>query len=327
MKDLNQDIITFSTTQFAFIKQKLEGYLLVIIGNNLLKKEVEIELKNFDENRGFIKGRDISAIGIIKKENLPDFQKELKFIQQKIDFSKSFYSVLIQYKSSLLFEEEKTLPSEEAFLISAKAFIQFYENDISTGLCYDFMLKALNKETGIEQVLVHQMGHPNPTIAKTLEQKASAEVIMPHLGDLNDLESALWHLNNQNVIPNRVSVCFDEPITDNHFELTDNHNANHFFANFPSQVGPYVSRDILARGSEAEVIVFHDSDDISTLDRVAILTDTLNNQDWDAVGSHELRISKVEKIIQAVRFPVDTCLLYTSPSPRDRTRSRMPSSA
>ena len=24
---------------------------------------------------------------------------------------------------------------------------------------------------------------------------------------------------------------------------------------------------------------------------------------------------------------VDTCLLYTSPSPRDRTRSRMPSSA
>ena len=27
------------------------------------------------------------------------------------------------------------------------------------------------------------------------------------------------------------------------------------------------------------------------------------------------------------RVPVGTCLLYTSPSPRDRTRSRMPSSA
>ena len=26
-------------------------------------------------------------------------------------------------------------------------------------------------------------------------------------------------------------------------------------------------------------------------------------------------------------FPFDGCLLYTSPSPRDRTRSRMPSSA
>ena len=27
------------------------------------------------------------------------------------------------------------------------------------------------------------------------------------------------------------------------------------------------------------------------------------------------------------RHPPNTCLLYTSPSPRDRTRSRMPSSA
>ena len=30
---------------------------------------------------------------------------------------------------------------------------------------------------------------------------------------------------------------------------------------------------------------------------------------------------------QPARDPVDICLLYTSPSPRDRTRSRMPSSA
>ena len=28
-----------------------------------------------------------------------------------------------------------------------------------------------------------------------------------------------------------------------------------------------------------------------------------------------------------VLYPMGTCLLYTSPSPRDRTRSRMPSSA
>ena len=42
------------------------------------------------------------------------------------------------------------------------------------------------------------------------------------------------------------------------------------------------------------------------------------------------------EILESRNFPVDTlfplassrsCLLYTSPSPRDRTRSRMPSSA
>ena len=32
-------------------------------------------------------------------------------------------------------------------------------------------------------------------------------------------------------------------------------------------------------------------------------------------------------IVVAVLAPVIACLLYTSPSPRDRTRSRMPSSA
>ena len=31
--------------------------------------------------------------------------------------------------------------------------------------------------------------------------------------------------------------------------------------------------------------------------------------------------------LQLMRAEVDTCLLYTSPSPRDRTRYRMPSSA
>ena len=35
----------------------------------------------------------------------------------------------------------------------------------------------------------------------------------------------------------------------------------------------------------------------------------------------------VQLIPLAIALKVDTCLLYTSPSPRDRTRSRMPSSA
>ena len=34
-----------------------------------------------------------------------------------------------------------------------------------------------------------------------------------------------------------------------------------------------------------------------------------------------------ENRMQALRWVIEACLLYTSPSPRDRTRSRMPSSA
>ena len=35
---------------------------------------------------------------------------------------------------------------------------------------------------------------------------------------------------------------------------------------------------------------------------------------------------KLQDVVMPER-DIDTCLLYTSPSPRDRTRSRMPSSA
>ena len=35
----------------------------------------------------------------------------------------------------------------------------------------------------------------------------------------------------------------------------------------------------------------------------------------------------VKEIADALELNKSTCLLYTSPSPRDRTRSRMPSSA
>ena len=33
------------------------------------------------------------------------------------------------------------------------------------------------------------------------------------------------------------------------------------------------------------------------------------------------------ELYRGAEYTIDTCLLYTSPSPRDRTRSRMPSSA
>ena len=55
-----------------------------------------------------------------------------------------------------------------------------------------------------------------------------------------------------------------------------------------------------------------------------------------SAGIEGLTISEVKgygrqkghtEMYRGAEYSVDTCLLYTSPSPRDRTRSRMPSSA
>ena len=58
-----------------------------------------------------------------------------------------------------------------------------------------------------------------------------------------------------------------------------------------------------------------------------------NNQD-SILDSSKLLLSEIfeqnsitEDDIESAIFTVTNCLLYTSPSPRDRTRSRMPSSA
>ena len=41
----------------------------------------------------------------------------------------------------------------------------------------------------------------------------------------------------------------------------------------------------------------------------------------------DIMLNKVNAMIGEVKTPPNTCLLYTSPSPRDRQKSRMPSSA
>ena len=49
----------------------------------------------------------------------------------------------------------------------------------------------------------------------------------------------------------------------------------------------------------------------------------------EALGLHEAASDDedLEAVAASLSSSVDACLLYTSPSPRDRTRSRMPSSA
>ena len=50
---------------------------------------------------------------------------------------------------------------------------------------------------------------------------------------------------------------------------------------------------------------------------------TLNPADISDFPNHPFKVKQDEAMAEMV----DSCLLYTSPSPRDRTRSRMPSSA
>ena len=268
-------------------------------------------LKAFDSSRDiealthFFKEEKVISIGILESKAIPIFEKEVQQFQKKIDLRKSHFVVLVLYEDPSVSRGVFSFPAEECFLISANEFALNYENGVSTALSYHFMVKALEGEKRPEQILVHQIGHPNPLLTPQAERAESAEVIMPHRGDLTDLKGALWYLQKQKVAPRRISVCFDEFVSDSHFRVADENSNTRFYVNFPSGVGPYPSRDILARGTEEEIIIFHDSDDVSTVDRVSVLTNLLKDDNQDAVGSHELRVNKIKKKLEAVRFPLN----------------------
>lgn len=305
------NILTLPAARFRFLKTISNKYALLLIGSNLSKVSIDKGLRAFDKDKDvtklaqLFKAEDIRSVGLIKKTSVSIFEQEMPIIQQKVNLKLSHFVVLLDYKDPNIRSSQHNLPSEEAFLISSNEFARFYERDISTGLCYYLMLKVLEEKNRIDQILSHQLGHPNPYIFPLPNQVERAEIIMPHRGNLEELETALWYLNKQTTTPQKISVCFDEFVTEQHFKIADKHTKARFFVNFPSGVGPYPSRDVLARGTEENMIVFHDSDDVSTTNRIGILTNILKTENIDAVGSHELRVDKIKKRIEAKCYPLD----------------------
>ena len=95
-------------------------------------------------------------------------------------------------------------------------------------------------------------------------------------------------------------------------------------------------------------------DSLSEKKQINVVNDQFGNPTWTAALSEAIKLSMIMNVNDILHYggsefisrfefakkiakvfdldsslikPIKTCLLYTSPSPRDRTRSRMPSSA
>ena len=82
---------------------------------------------------------------------------------------------------------------------------------------------------------------------------------------------------------------------------------------------PELWRDAILDYAERQFLLRNQVLDFSSL--VANGGDTLN------IPKVTEETAAAKSADTAVTYSANTCLLYTSPSPRDRTRSRMPSSA
>ena len=81
-----------------------------------------------------------------------------------------------------------------------------------------------------------------------------------------------------------------------------------------------------AGGGQARIDAQHNRGKMTARERLELLLDDGSFQEFDALVEHRCRDFGMDKNV----IPGDgvvTCLLYTSPSPRDQRGSRMPSSA
>ena len=86
-------------------------------------------------------------------------------------------------------------------------------------------------------------------------------------------------------------------------------------------------RSTLDRSSAASDVYKRQVDSIAAYFEVS--RDSILTVNEDVIDNAEVSPGDVLEVppVSGLMYKIKSCLLYTSPSPRDRTRSRMPSSA
>ena len=89
-----------------------------------------------------------------------------------------------------------------------------------------------------------------------------------------------------------------------------------------------VGFEVQDEGVLAKILAEAKGHELKCGDPIAIIVEDLDAYNSFIKNEPNISVSKPSEAPTVVATPAtNTCLLYTSPSPRDRTRSRMPSSA
>ena len=95
------------------------------------------------------------------------------------------------------------------------------------------------------------------------------------------------------------------------------------FSDLSEQVIAGIDIGISANDPDTDPVTQADFDAIADLDGIGAIELQMTGQGYE----NQLQPVKPDGETITLQGPPQICLLYTSPSPRDRTRSRMPSSA
>lgn len=195
-------------------------------------------------------------------------------------------------------------PPVDSFACPVEVFKALYPRSGIAGSPAFAMASALLEDRGeLPSVRCLQLPLASGAYAGAKAERLSLEWIVPHQGDLGYLRRCLESVAATAHSGDKVSICFDEEVTGEHEDVMSAFPSFRYFMSQPFGNGPYVARDRLGKNSEADIVMFQDSDDISCCDRRSVLMKAMQEQNLELIGSHELRVDEMAKIVFPVRFP------------------------
>jgi hypothetical protein len=132
---------------------------------------------------------------------------------------------------------------------------------------------------------------------------ASMAAIIPHRGRIDFLRTCLKAMINQGL--SSCNVVIDEERGIQYRELIKHFDQVAFFAINTVPLGPYVCRQLAVEKIASDFVIFNDSDDISSVNRVTSLNAEMGRAGYEMCGSYELRVDYVSRTVVPVRYPLD----------------------
>ena len=163
----------------------------------------------------------------------------------------------------------------------------------------------------------------DPQLVKAFGKVADSADFWATLGDPGIIDAVLVLEPAANVVAldddylDDISAAFGQ-VVDSKSPYTSGHSAR--VALYTDMIAEVLGlsherRRWLKRGA-----LLHDVGKLGVSNSVLDKPGKLDDEEWAAVKAHAM-------YTETILSRINACLLYTSPSPRDRTRSRMPSSA
>ncbi|HUA61171.1 MAG TPA: hypothetical protein VML19_20570 [Verrucomicrobiae bacterium] len=172
-------------------------------------------------------------------------------------------------------------------------------------LCCLLLEALLDGSIGLDRLLVRQLPLPDADTEPAPVDPVPTALIMAHRGSVDHLRVALRYIaaGADRGLVTRVGLDTGE--VEPYRALASSLDRLQFFQGHPAPAGPYVIRQKLAELSPEPFLLFHDSDDLSTSDRLARLRAAFASTDCGLIGCHELLVDEIADEVRAIRYPLD----------------------